>query len=163
MGNHEQMACEYYWGNLDEGHYRMNGGAWFIELQRFEQAKIVAALKRLPIAIEIETEMGTVAIVHAACDHPTWDAFKSAIAGPLGIRHIENAVWGRDRASGENFGPVGDVRAVVVGHTPSQEIHRIDNVVFIDTGGWIRGGQCGNVISIIDAATLEPAFAPVSA
>lgn len=155
MGNHEQMAVMYAAGELPADHYSINGGAWFIGMTKDERFPHAAEFFALPLVIEVETAAGLVGIVHAACDFGSWDEFKVAVVGAEeGPR--TNAVWGRSRANGQHFGPVGGVRAVVVGHTPMEQYLTIDNVHFIDTGAWVRNGTTAREFTILDAATLRP-------
>lgn len=153
MGNHEQMALMFSVGDCDAGLYAMNGGTWFIGLTQDERFDYAAAFFQLPLVIELETEHGLVGIVHAACDFDAWDDFKSAITGSDAAR--SQAVWGRDRPSGRHSGPVAGIRAVVVGHTPLERFTALDNVLHIDTGGWLKGGATDRPLTVIDAATLE--------
>jgi len=160
MGNHEQMAVMYHAGE-DSGLYGMNGGHWFIGMTPDERFDIASAFFDMPLAIELETAAGLVGIVHAACDSPSWQDFVKCLDDPsTGVR--DNAMWGRDRAMWKtDMGPVAGVRAVVVGHTPMERMTSLDNVLFIDTGGWLEGGRTKRPITVIDAATLEHARHPV--
>lgn len=154
MGNHEQMALMFAAGDCDPGLYGMNGGAWFIGMTPDERFDYAAEFFRLPLVIELETERGLVGIVHAACDFDHWEDFKAALTGSDAAK--VQAVWARDRAQGRHVGPVSGVRAVVVGHTPMERFTALDNVLHIDTGGWLKGGATTRPLTIIDAATLEP-------
>lgn len=156
MGNHEQMAVMFHVGDCNAHLYAMNGGAWFIAMTPDERFDYAAAFFDLPLVIELETEAGLVGIVHAACDYPSWEEFETALATAGGESVISNAIWGRDRPNGRRDGPVAGVRAVVVGHTPMERFTQLDNVLHVDTGGWLNGGKTTRPLTIIDAATLEP-------
>ena len=154
-GNHEDMLCMYLDGLCDGALYRQNGGGWFIDLPAAEQRRIAARLTSLPLAIELETERGLVAVVHADCPTPTWGQFKDALAHPeIGPRAAIACTWSRNRAHGLPLGPVRDVRAVVVGHTPMERPTTMDNVHFIDTGAWLPAHYGDRQFTILDAATL---------
>lgn len=157
MGNHEQMAVMFHVGDCDARLYGMNGGHWFIGMTPDERFDYASAFFDLPIAIEIETESGLVGIVHAACDHASWQDMRAGLEGENRDSVSSNMVWGRDRANGRDFGPVDGVRAVVVGHTPMDNFTSLDNVLFIDTGAWLQGGATSRPFTILDAATLQPA------
>lgn len=160
-GNHEQMALEYSRGAIGLGMYAANGGHWFVGMTPQEQVEYVEWFSGLPLAIELETEQGLVAIVHAEVTHSSWDAFKEAIDGGSELVRqavIDMTMWGRSRISNlHDFGEVAGVRAVVVGHTPVDSVTRINNVIHIDTGGWLKGGRGPERFTLLDAATLRPA------
>jgi serine/threonine protein phosphatase 1 len=52
---------------------------------------------------------------------------------------------------------VDGVQAVIVGHTPMQQITWIGNVVYIDTGAVF-----GRALTILDAESIAPAAAVVA-
>lgn len=164
-GNHEDMLCMFMYDNADPQWYGTNGGGWFIGMAESEQAPIAEVLSELPLAIELETESGLVAIVHADCPTPTWAAFRQALTHPeMGPRAAMACTWSRNRANGLELGPVQDVRAVVVGHTPMDQPTTLDNVYFIDTGAWLPTHHGKREFTILDAATLLRAFKePISA
>jgi serine/threonine protein phosphatase 1 len=154
-GNHEDMLCMYRDGECDEALYRQNGGGWFINLPQDEQERIAGRLRELPLAIELETERGIVAVVHADCPTPTWAQLRAALEHPeMGPRAAMACTWSRSRAQGLPLGPVEDVRAVVVGHTPMDRPTTLDNVHFIDTGAWLPAHYGKREFTILDAATL---------
>lgn len=157
-GNHEDMAVRLPDGNMPMENYRANGGAWMIALDRETQLEVSAALSALPIAIELETKHGLVGIVHAECPFSEWDAFTSKLEDPsLPSRYmqqmIDTAQWARDRINSGDDSMVEGVRAVVVGHTPMQQMTSLGNTLFIDTMGWRPEGK----FTILDADTLQPA------
>lgn len=154
-GNHEDMLCMYLDGDCDERLYQQNGGGWFINLSPEKQGEVARALRPLPLAMEIDTDAGLVAIVHADCPTPTWTQFKATLAHPeMGPRVAMACTWSRNRAQGLELGAVPDVRAVVVGHTPMDRHTTMDNVHFIDTGAWFPAHYGKRDFTILDAATL---------
>lgn len=162
-GNHEDLLCSYFDGLGDAHMYTVNGGGWFIGQPRDWQASIAVRLKDVPLAIEIETERGLVAVVHADCPTPTWAQFKELLAHPeMGPRAAMACTWSRTRAEGLPLGPVSDVVAVVVGHTPMDRHTTLENVHYIDTGAWLPEGRFGKrEFTILDAATLMRAHRPL--
>jgi serine/threonine protein phosphatase 1 len=145
-GNHEDMAIRWFRDHASERQgeslYRYNGGGWFIDLDRVLQERIVAALEALPVAIEVETDLGTIGIVHADCPASTWQGFTALLRSPRpDVRKdaIDAALWSRDRYLENRQDPVEGVRAVIVGHTPMDEATVLGNVHYIDTRGWAGG------------------------
>lgn len=166
QGNHEDMAIRWPNGHMDAANYMANGGTWNVTKTRDESLQFADALATLPIAIELETEAGLVGIVHANCPCGSWQDFTrqlddKALSNGKRQTLIDAAQWDRSRINAHNDGfpmlPVEGVRAVVVGHTPLREPAWCQNVLHIDTGGWHPSGAG---FTIIDAATLEPAFPP---
>jgi serine/threonine protein phosphatase 1 len=157
-GNHEDMAVRWPNGNMPADNYRANGGAWMMALDRETQLEVSHALSALPVAIELETEHGLVGIVHAECPFDDWHAFTAKLEDaslPAGYlsQMIDAAQWARDRINSGDDSMVAGVRAVVVGHTPMQQMTSLGNTLFIDTMGWRPEGK----FTILDAATLQPA------
>lgn len=174
MGNHEDMACMWAAGGLDAQMYAMNGGAWNIAQQGYQRHAVACAFQELPIAIELETSAGLVGIVHADCPRAVWQDFVGQLqaiehALAAGIEPameeqglLSAALWSRDRFNSDFGGEVAGVRAVVVGHTPMEAMSSLGNVIYIDTGAWLPEARFpGKRFTIIDAATLSPAYAPV--
>ena len=157
-GNHEQMAIDFAAGRLrNPSMYVMNGGGWNLTNRPERSQEIGAAFSALPLAIEIETERGLIGVIHADCPLHTWDELRTRLNAQdmdADTDHLVQAcVWSRSRI-GAGFGDdVGGVRAVVVGHTPVERMTSLANVIYIDTGGWL-----GRQFTILDAATLSPAF-----
>jgi serine/threonine protein phosphatase 1 len=80
----------------------------------------------------------------------------------MGPRAAMACTWSRTRAEGLPLGPVADVRAVVVGHTPMERHTTLDNVHFIDTGAWLPAHHGKREFTILDAATLMRAHRPLA-
>lgn len=157
-GNHEQAAIAWNDRDLDASSYRDWGGGWNIQDDPLSWRERASLFATLPLGIELETESGLVGIVHADCPAPTWQGLKDILAGDDRLRKqaaINCCLWSRDRHKRLFDGPVTDVRAVVVGHTEVQRWTSLDNVIYIDTGGWNDTGH----FTILDAATLRPADA----
>lgn len=156
-GNHEDMAIRWPNGHMDAGNYAANGGAWMIALDRETQREVAATFSALPIAIELETETGTVGIVHAECPFGTWQEFTRSLESQVSSTQklqsiIDAAQWSRNRIQSLDESRVGGVVAVVVGHTPMDRMTSLGNTIFIDTMGWRNGN-----FTILDANTLAPA------
>lgn len=164
MGNHEQAAIAWAEGKIDMHHYIAGfGGGWNVQRTAAECQAFAEVCRKLPIAIELETERGLVLIVHACCPLTSWARVRHELenateAGPFSRADaLANVILWKHAKGQETWldGPVDDVRAVVVGHTEKERLTQWDNTVFIDTGGW-NGGH----FTILDAATLLPARSP---
>lgn len=154
-GNHEQMAIDFYNGELPASWYASNGGAWNIANDTSTRAEIAMAFADLPLAIEIVTGSGIVGIVHADCSYDDWclmrDILNWSSPGGMDFMHVKNHVqWSRNRIVYNITTHVMNVRAVVVGHTPLGRMKTLGNTIFIDTGVHL-GRKC----TIIDAETLQ--------
>lgn len=156
QGNHEDMCARWPNGNMDGGNYAANGGAWNIANTPDVQRQFSDALSALPVAIQVETDTGSVGIVHADCPFPTWSDFvwsldDAPISNSMRERVIDAAIWSRERIQSEDQTGIPDVRAVIVGHTPMKRPAVLGNVYHIDTGGWLRDGY----FTFINLDTLE--------
>lgn len=162
-GNHEEFAWRYFAGDVNPPLYGMNGGGWFMKLPEARQREIAMAFKGLPVAIELETAAGLVAIVHADLPAPTWGQCRDMLMSSAPTqqqRALSVMLWGRGRIESTcDWGPVADVRAVVHGHTPVERHTTLENVHYIDGGPWFQHKEPGRFI-ILDAATLREAEPP---
>lgn len=158
-GNHEDMAIRWPEGRMDGANYLQNGGAWNLGNPESLQRDIAESLRILPIGIEIETDAGLVGIVHAECAGSDWVAFRELLSGdyPQSAKNriIQEALWARHRITYGLTDEVLGVRAVVSGHTPVEEVTKLGNVFYIDTGGWLQGRFEWARFTILDAETLE--------
>lgn len=157
-GNHEDMAIRWPNGNMDASNYMQNGGGWNIGNPPELQREISEALNILPVAIELQTESGIVGIVHAECPFDSWPDFiesleDESVSKKMKASIYEAALWSRERIMLMDDTPIAGLRAIVVGHTPMEVSKVLGNVHYIDTMGW-RGRE----FTILDAATLRPAF-----
>lgn len=136
------------------------GGGWIARLGLdhdlpFEVLNEFAEFFRaLPVAIELETDAGLLALVHAACPYATWGQFSQAAA--TGMLRYDDAISSRQWANDPAPQFVDGVRAVLVGHDPSPDrcIRVKGNVHYLDTYAWHRGGECENQFALVDASTL---------
>lgn len=157
-GNHEVAAVMFAAGKLPAAMYLGSfGGGWNISNPQAERQRIADAFAGLPLAIELETAAGLVAIVHADCPVDDWAKVHPILEeGGMRAQSLEDGMqWGRTRAERMDDGEVRGVRAVVVGHTPMERMTSLGNVLFIDTFAWRHGH-----FTIIDAHTLRSADAP---
>lgn len=158
-GNHEQMVVESLHfdprGGMRDMHLA-NGGAWLYGRGSTEIRCFADLLADLPLVMEVMTPEGVVGIVHADCAYQSWREFTWALehAGPAEIDHLQAvAQWSRTRITSENYDGVSDVRAVIVGHTPTRQPAVLGNVYHVDTGAWIPDGR--GHFTLINLASLE--------
>ena len=152
MGNHEQMAIQYFNNEAPAGFLVSNGGGWFVDMLPHQRVDYALAFQKLPVAIEIETNRGMVGVVHAGCPSEQWDFFthRLGMGGIVAQSAADSAMWSRNRIDCGDDSFVHGVSAVVVGHTPVQGVTSLGNTIFIDTMGW-RGKE----FTILDAETLH--------
>lgn len=151
-GNHEDWWLDLYENGPPEpevvealGH-RMNMGVqWWLDAKADERDALVAMFAALPVVIEVETERGSVGIVHAEVPPGmNWDSFKAAVERG-DEKTLKSALWGRKRIRADDQSGVQGVGRVFVGHTPQWGgLKRYGNVYAIDTGavfGLLSAGQ----------------------
>lgn len=153
-GNHDNYAVEYKTCNWSSwAHY---GGYWFQCLEDAEQALIASQLDLLPMAIEIDTPTGLVAVVHADPIVHDWHRAQTVFAGLTSKNILKGLISGvmnsRSRYEQEDLSLVKNVRAVVVGHQPLACKLKLGNVHYIDTGGWM---PVGGHFTLLNLATLQ--------
>jgi serine/threonine protein phosphatase 1 len=158
MGNHDDMAVRWVRnGKMVGDNWRSHGGGWFLDLPQGRQREIAEAFAELPNAIEVETTAGTVGIVHADCPSDSWLDLRAGLQDggrrSVLMSYADRCMWSRDRFDARDHRGVADIRAVVVGHTPSDAPVILGNVYHIDTGGWLPQGR----FTLLDLARLIPA------
>lgn len=134
-GNHEAMACAAAQGDPDEVHFHtVNGGDWLQQLPATQRQEIAAVLQALPLAIEVGTAGGPVALVHADLPEEDWQSFASVLRTQrIGSRDEDMCLWSIARHARRYTGQVKHVRAVVHGHVTVPQMEVLGNVYFIDT------------------------------
>lgn len=147
-GNHEAMLLELYEaGDPDEAVLpfvcRYNGLRWWLDVAVEQRQAILAAIRELPLAIEVATRRGTVGLVHA--DVPKgmdWGVFLSLLEAS-DKQAVQTGLWGRARIEHGDESGVSGVGRVFVGHTPQWGgVSRFGNVYAVDTGAVF--GQLGS-------------------
>ena len=136
-GNHEVMACAALLGSADDMAFHIrHGGAWLHELDEATQARCARAMQALPLAIEVPTASGPVALVHADLPTDDWqDLRQSLLAGRLTPREASHCVWSIERYRHRYAAPVRGARAVAHGHITLPRPLTLGNVHYIDTKG----------------------------
>lgn len=140
QGNHEAMLLDLYrYGDppqeMLEHAALHNGFAWWLDVPNEKRHEIVEAVRTLPYAIEVESALGIVGIIHA--DVPKnmqWAAFTAALEAEE-KEVVDACLWGRDRVDLHDTHGVKGVSRIYVGHTPQwQGLSRYGNVFALDTG-----------------------------
>lgn len=183
-GNHEQLLINRYdfpgdipccspedakkktkWDAAQLHNY--NGGSWF-EKVRSDTARlrIKTLLKKLPLAITLETEHGSLGISHAGVplEFKSWSDFLSALETDESVR--EECIWTRDvigefydyyrKRPWEEGVPVEQrwldgIDATVHGHTGVAEPISYNNQVFIDAAS---GSTKLNILEVSEVFRL---------
>lgn len=153
LGNHEAMLIDADLNSdrpQDSDHF-INGGQWFYMLTRDEQIELKERFRQLPYIMQVQTKAGNIGIVHADYPYQDWDMLKRM---PVNELDLYRYLWSRERINHPNLFPIENIRAVIHGHTPVYCMMVINNIYFIDTGGWLeRDGH----FTLLNLNTLEPA------
>lgn len=139
-GNHEDWYLHFF-GDAEpppEAIFNFtdrNGMEWVRTIDTATRLEIAAKLRVLPVVIEIETDRGTVGLVHAEVPiGMDWATFLEKIEDGDEAT-ISSALEGRKRIkSGDSSGVMG-VGRLFVGHTIQWGgIQRLGNIYAVDTG-----------------------------
>lgn len=167
-GNHEQMFLDcYQGGQLDAAaldfHVRRNGGAWWMELDARERQALLETFEALPLALHVETDRGTVGLVHAEVPPGMdWPSFCAALESGDPATH-QTALWGRSRSrSGDRRGVAG-IDRVFSGHTIVGQVRQLGNIFYVDTGAFLRAGHDEGHLSVANLAAATSALIAVPA
>jgi len=139
LGNHEQMAIDCVNGFYQQSNYISNGGSWFLELDTVQRKIFAEEFKKLPIAIEIETNSGLVGIIHAECPVDDWSDLGIALTGHNSEAFEMTCLWSRNRIMRGNINIIKNIDVVITGHTILSIDKWLGNVHYIDTGAYSTG------------------------
>ena len=167
LGNHERDLISL---KLEEirilAEVNFNGMGWTKTVPDEKLAAILVALAQLPLVMEIDTERGSVGLVHA--DVPfglNWQDFVARIESRDELV-INEALEGRDRVQTRNKKGVLGIDRVFTGHTIQWNGPRqLGNVFVIDTGAIFRElGKEQGALTMVDLTCktgllIEPADA----
>jgi serine/threonine protein phosphatase 1 len=160
MGNHECMLLESA-HNMAVKHnwIEQNGGAWWNDIPSPLKPRLRRIVGTLPIAFEIDTELGRVGIVHADIPQSfNWKQFISSIAHDKTV--VEYALWSRQRFKqlqlvGRTM-PISGIDLVVFGHTPVSRVIQQANIYYIDTGAcYPQDSQLGHLTLLEIGKTIK--------
>ncbi|WP_020558648.1 metallophosphoesterase [Thiofilum flexile] len=138
MGNHERMLLDSAHDmTVKQNWIEYNGGAWWHNIPSLIKPRFRRTIGNLPIAFEIDTELGRVGIVHADIPQSfNWRQFINNLS--LDEAVVEYALWSRQRFKqlqlmGRTL-PISQIDLVIFGHTPVSRVVQQANVYYIDTG-----------------------------
>ena len=158
-GNHDFLTWRSALGNpYPDVDHLAHGGEWLEMLSPSARAEIGQRLQALPLALEVETALGLVGLVHADCPFDNWHDMQAAVRegidsqSPVG----ECCLWSIERYRHKYTGHVRNLRALVHGHMAIRQTQVLGNVHFIDTGGW-RPDGC---FTFLDLETLQAICGP---
>ncbi|MNJ38571.1 Serine/threonine-protein phosphatase 2 [compost metagenome] len=158
QGNHEALAVTHVSGGwLDYAQYRAAGGGWFLDLPAPEQRRFAERFACMPLALQIETADGPVGVLHADCPCASWAEWCEHLQNEVPPKLQEYCQWSRRRLQVDDHHPISGLRALIVGHTPLQQVKVLGNIWHIDTGGWSRGH-----FSLLALDSLSPVDATAS-
>ncbi|TNE29152.1 MAG: metallophosphoesterase [Alphaproteobacteria bacterium] len=178
-GNHEDIFMDMCYKdgrlNIAKANFnaRRNGASWLKKENAEFRKKMKAAFEKLPLAMEVETDRGTVGFVHAEVpENMDWQTFlKQLKAGDP--ETVETALWGRRRAEESDNSEIDGIDRVFSGHTVSEgHALKLGNCFNLDTGAVYRekygeeAEGCGMTIADIKAAgraITKPVSKPVNA
>lgn len=140
-GNHEDILLKLYESNTGKSPEKIIanisdqiGLHWWMHVEKKEKIRILDALRKLPLVLEVETSRGNVGLVHGEVDRDlTWQEFVVDINNNK-AHVVQEALWGRSRLSYGISDIIQGIGRVYVGHTVQDKIKKLGNVVAIDTG-----------------------------
>ncbi len=160
-GNHDFMAWRSALGipYLEADHV-MLGGAWLERVSGAKRSQLGRRLRALPLALEVETSLGLVGLVHADCPFDDWQEMQQVPWSRIDHTSAvaECCLWSRERYTRQYPNPVKNVRAVVHDHAVESYVKVLGNVYFIDTGGWKLGGN----FSFLELESLKALSGPIN-
>lgn len=140
-GNHEQFCIDGFKEYRTEFYHKMknNGGAWFYQLPREDQAAITDLFEELPILLEVKYKGMKFGFVHADVPCQDWEALKEYVIEDdinpyTGYKYSQSCIWSRETIRNNKHIQVAQVDYIFVGHTVIPEIRQLGNIFFIDTG-----------------------------
>lgn len=144
-GNHEDMMLTSVLEHYEHYQWERNGGAWTHEEDITGLEDLCRKVRRLPLAMEVETSYGKIGICHA--DVPSdWATIPEAL--PENDYEYDNMrqklTWGRSKIRAGNLGIIKNIDYVVSGHTPVATMVSMGNVLYIDTGAVFAGQELLN-------------------
>lgn len=138
-GNHEQWAIDNFrYDNPQmQSSHMTHGGMWFYALDETWQQYVVKTCQTLPLMLETEVNGTRIGFVHG--DISDWDVARIVIKDLLekDVGSDVTAVkllWGCTRINGNISLEVKGIDHVFLGHTPLQQVVRLGNTTYVDTG-----------------------------
>lgn len=150
-GNHEAMwiAQKKYTVEQTEKMLLKSSYSWYADLDEKSRDDFYNAIKFLPLAINVETNMGNIAIVHADLPTATWAIFEKQVK-QVNNKIIQLTMRSHERLTNYNQ-VVPDLRAIICGHMNVKKCQVHGNFHMIDTGGGFKDGH----ITMLSLENLE--------
>lgn len=144
-GNHEQLLIGHYQGEQSMAICHIqNGGEWYAEwnlLGEEQRSKMYKYCLALPYLIEVETDRGTVGVMHADPGHyEEWGKFKEAIQS-RDEKAREACIWSRHFCQTKSKVLISGINQIYAGHTPDSIVRNYGNLAVIDTGACFKNGH----------------------
>lgn len=132
-GNHELMFFESLYSQEDREMHLGNGGEWTLSEDEAYLDRLRGIIaEQMPLSMSIETEFGTVGMIHAAA--PTdWALLRDQKASYDGCFRF---MWSRSdcrESEAGNPGFINGVDLVIHGHTQTESVVVGRNQIWIDT------------------------------
>lgn len=150
MGNHEEIVLMYENNMYNDDDLKSVGADWWLVLPSELKNKILKLYIDLPIAIEVETSIGLVGIIHAECPHADWNKLPELLSGMNGAKMINRCLWSTMSPMQNHI--IKNVKAVIVGHMTQTHYIVNGNVHLIDTGAVYEHGH----FTILELESLFP-------
>lgn len=139
LGNHEWILLEYHHFGNYLGHMIKYNGHWFLEKNLYEREEIIEKVEKIPVAIELDVGDKKIGIVHAEVPYDNWKTFIKELGQKNPEKLIAQAIWSRDKIDNNDKTKVKGIDQVYVGHTIVEDIYKLSNVNYIDTGAFYYG------------------------
>ena len=151
-GNHEQLMLDALDGDehVEVLWKEHNGGGWARDLDSGTQDAWHAALRPLPMALEIEGVQGKIVMAHAEIpvETPWWALREWLEEGDRDARI--RVLWARERVfNNEGDTGVPDAWLTYHGHTPLKNPLRVANMSWIDTAAAYADRYEGAAVSCV--------------
>lgn len=150
FGNHEEIFLLYSMKEIDISDFMRVGGKWAIHLKEDEIKEIANLFRKLPLAIEVETDKGNIGIIHADCPTDNWNELNSVLNSHKHNDYYNHCIWSHRRQTSHKA--VEGIEALIVGHMTQSSYQIKGNVHMIDTGAVYNQGY----FTILDLNTLLP-------
>jgi serine/threonine protein phosphatase 1 len=145
MGNHCQMIISahadlvYRKPNFQSNEFTRNGLGWLAFQPEPWRLDLAKRLSTHPLAIEVETPIGLVGIVHAEVPYGlSWSELTNDLRSQRPNPDIiDSLLWDTNKINSFDDSTVDGVDRIYVGHTIVRRPTRLGNVFFVDTGAFI--------------------------
>lgn len=122
--------------------FKKSGFEWWGTTSKFFRREFISRIRDLPSAMEIDTSIGKVGLIHA--DVPVgynWDDVPALLDLEPDDQLRKNLFSSRDRHKAQDHTPVSGVERVFVGHNVVRKVQQLGNIVNLDTGAYHGRGH----------------------